>query len=213
MLFVARHIDSLIPLGLGIVFTWLAFRRNTALAALPRKIFRICGPALIVIGGLLLLKPDAAPSWHTQFTADRVASADFPGVATPKETTDTMGDITVKRTSFAYDVPGKDIALFLSSSALPASARTMTDAQRIESTLAYLTSQGSRVVQNETDATGSVHRLTLRQDDKKATMQMALAYVGDSVYRVVASWTDGQEDKPMTDRFVTSFRVSRAQKE
>jgi hypothetical protein len=130
LLLVVRHIDSLIQLALGVVFTWLAFRRKTPLAALPRKIFRVCGPALIVIGALLLLKPNAAPSWERQFTADRVASAEFPGAATPKETTDTMGDITVKRTSFSYDVPGRDIALFLSSSALPEAARSMTDAQR-----------------------------------------------------------------------------------
>jgi len=206
-LFVLQHIDSVIQLGLGVVFTFLGFRRTNPLTPRIRKVFRVCGPALLVISSLLLLKPDDAPTWHRQFTLDHVASAEFPGEVTPKESTDTMGDITVKRSSSTYDVPGKDIALFLSVSSLPEGARSMSDAQRIESTLTLLASQGGTVVQNQTDPTGPIHRLTIRQADKKATMQMALAYVGDNVYRVVASWTDGSEDKNTTDRFVQSFRV------
>jgi hypothetical protein len=208
---IVHHIDSIIQLVLGGFFTWLGFRRANKLGARTTKVFKVCGPALIAVGGvLLLLKPNADPAWQRQFTTDHVASAEFPGVATPKESTDTQGGVTVRRTSFTYDVPGKDIALFLSSSPLPEDARQLADAQRLEGTLAYLTSQGSRVVQNEQDSTGSVHLLTMRQDEKKATMQMALAYVGDSVYRAIASWTDGQEDRSLTDRFVNSFRVSAA---
>jgi hypothetical protein len=208
MVFLAEHIDSIIQVFVGLLFTWTAFRRPNRLADRTRKIFRVCGPALIVIGGVLLFKPTASANWARQFTSDRVASAEFPGTVTPKESIDTMGGVTVKRTSFKYNVPGKDIALFLSSSALPENTRTMTDEQRVEATLAYLTSQGSRVVQQEKDPAGSIYRITLRQDDKKAGMQMALAYVGENVYRVVASWTDGQEDKALIDRFVKSFQIS-----
>ena len=207
-MFFAQHIDSIIQLALGVFLSWFAFRRSNKLPSLSTKIFRVCGPALIVVGGVLLLKPNTNARWERQFTSDKVASAEFPGVATAKETTDTAATIAVKRTSFTYNVPGKDIALFLSYSALPDHTRALTDAQRIEGTLAYLASQGSKVLQNEKDPASSIYRLTVRQDDKKATTQMAIAYVGDNVYRVVASWTDGQEDKPLTDRFVNSFSVS-----
>jgi hypothetical protein len=209
-LFFAEHIDSIIQLLVGAFVTWIAFWRSSKFGARTRTLLRVCGPALIVVGGVLLLKPHAAPSWKRQLTADNVASAEFPGAPASKETTDTIGTVTIKRTSFAYDVPGKDIALALSYSALPENTRTLTDAQRIDGTLAYLTSQGSKIVQNQKDPTGPIYRLTVRQDDTKATIQMAIAYVGDNAYRVVASWTDGQEDKELTDRFVNSFRVSAA---
>jgi hypothetical protein len=210
-LFLVQHIDSVIQILAGVFCTWTAFRGSSKLGIRTRKALQIGGPALIVIGGLLLLKPAAPPNWERQFTSDKVASAEFPGTAIAKEATDTLGGVTVKRTSFAYNVPGKDIALFLSYSVLPENVRGLTDAQRIEGTLEYFTSQGSKLIHSEKDPTGSVYRLTLRQEDKKATTQVALAYVGDNVYRAVASWTDGQENKLLTDRFVDSFRLSSAQ--
>ena len=207
-MFLAHHIDSIIQLVLGVLVTWFAFRPSSKLGPRTRTLLKVCGPGLIVIGGVLLFKPDPAPSWERRLTTDDIASAEFPGAPASKETTDTLGAVTVKRTSFTYDVPGKDIALALSYSALPESTRALTDAQRIDSTLAFLTSQGSKILQNEKDPSGSIYRLTVRQDDKKATIQMAIAYVGNNAYRVVASWSDGQEDKALTDRFVNSFRVS-----
>ena len=181
---------------------------SSKLGPRTRVLLKVCGPGLLLIGGVLLLKPDPAPRWERQLTADNIASAEFPAAPAAKETTDTVGAVTVKRTSFTYDVPGKDIALALSYSALPESARALTDAQRIESTLAYLASQGAKILQNEKDPSGSIHRITVRQVDKKVTIQMAIAYVGTNAYRVVVSWSDGQEDKALTDRFVNSFRVS-----
>jgi hypothetical protein len=177
-LFLAHHIDSIIQLVLGAFVTWFAFRRSSKLGARTRTLLRVCGPGLIVIGGVLLFKPDPAASWETRLTMDKIASAEFPGAPASKETTDTVGALTVKRTSFTYDVPGKDIALALSYSALPENTRAMTDAQRIDSTLAYLTSQGAKILQNEKSATGSIYRLKVRQDDTA-----------------------------LTDRFVNSFRI------
>jgi hypothetical protein len=106
-------------------------------------------------------------------------------------------------------VPGKDIALFLSYSAMPEAARAMTEAQRIATTLDYMAAQGSKVLSNEQDPGGPIHRMTLRQDT--TTTQMALAYVGDNVYRVVATWSDGQEDLALTERFLRSFQVGSPQ--
>jgi hypothetical protein len=56
-MYVAEHIDSIIQVGLGVFFTWMGFRRSSQLSPRTIKIFRICGPGLIVIGSLLLLKP------------------------------------------------------------------------------------------------------------------------------------------------------------
>jgi hypothetical protein len=206
--FIRQHIDSLIQILVGVSLTWLALRRPRKLGAGTIKGFRICGPALILIGALLLLRPTTALKWERLFTSDGVASAEFPGHVESHQSTDTRGSVAVRRTSFTYNVPGKDIALFLSFSALPEDARGMTNAQRLAATVSYFAAQGARIIQDAKAANGPVYRITIRQDDKKSTTQLALAYVGDKVYRVVASWTDGQEDKPLTDRFVNSFRVS-----
>lgn len=203
-----RHIDSIIQIVLGVFLSWMAFRPANKLDRRTTRILAVCGPLLIVIGGLFLLKPDAPPRWQRQFTADKVASAEFPGPPRATESTDSAAGVSVKRISFTYDVPGRDIALFLSYSALPDNARGMNDSQRIEATVAYLTAQGSKVMQSEKEPNRAVYRLTLRQEDKKATVRMALAYVGDNVYRVVASWTDGQEDNALVDHFLNSFLVT-----
>lgn len=208
---IAQHIDSVVQIVAGVFLTWMGFRPSTRPSLRTAKIFRVCGPALVVIGTVLLLKSSAAASWTKQLTSDNGASADFPGPPKANETVDTVGDISVKRTSFSYDVPGKDIAMFLSFSTLPENARAMTDAQRVDGTLAYLTSQGSKVLANVQDPTTKVYRLTLRRDEFKTTTQMALRYVGDKVYRVVVSWTDGQADRVLTDRFLASFRVTAPQ--
>lgn len=206
-MFVLQHIDALIQMLVGAAFTWLGFRRTGELDT-KKKIFRVCGPLLVVIGAVLLLKqePSALPAWTRQFTADKIASAEFPGVPTAKESADTAGAITVKRTSLTYDVPGRDMALFLSFSPIPEEARAWTDAQRMDATLSYFASQGALLTQSERDPQTSIYRVTFRQ--QQATTRMAIAYVSGSVYRVVATWTDGSEDKALTDRFLGSFRVS-----
>lgn len=207
-MFLVRHIDSLIQIFLGATFTWLAYGGTSRLSPRAVRILRFTGPMLIVTGGLLLMVPKESANWHREFTSDKVASAEFPGAVEATESTDTLGSVSVKRVSLTHNVPGKDISLFFSYSALPDAVRGMTEAQRIESTIAYLASQGSRVMQNEKVAgTPTIYRLTARQDTRKTTTQMALAYVDDKVYRVVASWTDGG-DQALTDRFVNSFRIS-----
>ncbi|MGH7283849.1 MAG: hypothetical protein ACRELY_20175 [Polyangiaceae bacterium] len=208
MLF-AQHIDAIIQMLVGAALTWLGFRSAGKLDDKKKKILRVCGPLLFVIGGVLFLKERPSPTWTwtRQLTSDKVASAEFPGAPTAKESTDSAGGITVKRTSLTYYVPGKDIALFLSWSPMPEEARAWTDAQRIEATLSYFASRGSVRTQSEKDPATSIYRITLKQE--KGTTRMAIAYVGDNVYRAVASWTDDNEDKTLTDRFMGSFRVSR----
>lgn len=210
-MFFVRHIDSIIQLALGIFFTWMGYRSKAARTR-GTKVLRVCGPALVVIGGLLLFAPEAAPKWQRTFTNDEVASVEFPGVPKPRESVDTLAGTSVKRTSFTYNVPGKDISLFLSYSQLQPEAREMTEDERIEAAIALMTSQGNKVVQREKlgDSSPSVYRLTMRQDEKKATLQIALAYFGENVYRAGASWTDSEADLILTDRFIGSFRVSGA---
>ncbi len=205
MPFLLQHVDSLIQIVLGAACTWLGFG-GARLGPRARKVLRVCGPALVVIGALLLVVRVAEPrSWQLHQTADGVASAELPGASTPQESVDTLGAVTVKRTSLTYNVPGKDLSLFFSQSALPEQARAMSDAQRLEATLEHFASQGFSV--SHRAQSGAIHRLALRHAGKKATVEMALAYVGDQAYRVVASYTDGSEDRALVDRFVGSFRV------
>ncbi len=49
-----QHIDSVIQIVLGAVCIWLGFG-GVRLGTRARMIFRVCGPALVVIGALLLV--------------------------------------------------------------------------------------------------------------------------------------------------------------
>lgn len=210
-MFLAQHIDSIIQIILGISFTWLGFRPGGRFPARTQRIIRICGPALIGLGALLMFRPHAGASWQRRHTADNVASVEFPGAATAQETNDTYGTLTVKRTSLSYSAPGKDLSLFLSSSALTEDALALSEEQRLDGSLAMLSGQGSQVLKRETLAgSPSIHRVTLRSEGGKTTTRIALAYVGTGVYRVVASWADGSEDPALTDRFIGSFRIGAA---
>jgi hypothetical protein len=70
-LFLVHHIDSLIQILVGISITWLAFRRPNRLGVRTAKLFRYLGPALIVIGGVLLAEPAARPVGQRKFTPTR----------------------------------------------------------------------------------------------------------------------------------------------
>ena len=208
-MFIFQHIDSIIQVAAGIVATWIGFRHRND----PRKIMtllKFCGPALIVIGVILLFRPVSTATWERAFTADNAVSAEFPGKPTMKESNDTLGGVTVRRTSLSYNVPGKEINLLLSSSLLPADRRGMTDDQKVDATLAYFLSQGNSLVQKEKikTAVATLYRFCLRQEDKKATIRIALVYSGGSVYRAVAAWIDADADASLTDRFIDSFRIA-----
>ena len=121
-----------------------------------------------------------SPLWQRQFTDDKIASAEFPGV--PRS-------MDGRRSVLGYTVPGKDVALFLSSSTLP-------DGER------------SALGENGKAPDDPGYRVTETREANNAIVQTAVAHVGDQVYRAVASWVDGQEDRSLTDRFVRSFKVS-----
>ncbi len=210
-MFIIQHIDSIIQVAVGILATWIGFR-HTDNPGRFIKILRFCGPALIVIGVILLFRPVPTATWERAFTADNVASAEFPGKPALKESLDTLAGVTIKRTSLSYNVPGKDINLLLSSSPLPADSRGMTDDRKFEATLAYFLSQGNRIMKKEknTTTTPVLYHLYLRQEDKKATIRIALCYSGANVYRAVATWIDTDTDTALTDRFINSFRIDHA---
>lgn len=122
-----------------------------------------------------------SPHWQRQFTDDKIASAEFPGVPMAMDG---------RGSKLCYNVPGKDIGLCLSSSPLPDGERSV-------------------VIKNDNARNNPGYRLTETRDAlRNATVQTAAAYLGDKVYRAVAAWSDGQDDRSLTDRFVRSFKVS-----
>src|SRR5213594_2008000 len=102
---IAAHIDALLMIVFGAFFTFLGFRAPAAFAK-AAKIFRICGPALVVIGAILLFA-HPSPTWARQTTDDGFASAEFPGTPTRKESVDTVGGVSLPRVSYTYTLPGQ----------------------------------------------------------------------------------------------------------
>lgn len=57
-MFLVHHIDSIIQVVLGLFFTWSGFRQS-APSSWRTTVFRVGGPALIAVGGLLLFMSNA----------------------------------------------------------------------------------------------------------------------------------------------------------
>ena len=213
--FIVQHIDALITTAGGIFASLYGFR--SARATTPtqqraKKILRICGP-LVILFGILRFFTDqpAAPTWQRHLTSDGVASAEFPATPQAKQQTDTINGVSAERTSLNYDVPFKDISLFLSFSPMPPNEPNVPDAERIAAVKAYFTQQGFSVVRESPVQLGvaSGFALDLQRDAGKVRMWTRIAYVAGRVYRVVISSTGSHHDDPIIPHYLDSFRIER----
>lgn len=141
--FVVQHIDALITTAGGIFACFYGFRSTrttTPTQQRATKILRVCGPLVVLFGILrFFIDQPAAPTWQRHMTSDGFASAEFPATPKATEQTDTINGVSAHRTSLTYDVPYKDISLFLSFSPMPPNEPNVPDTERIAATKAYFT--------------------------------------------------------------------------
>jgi hypothetical protein len=189
----------------GAFCTFDGFRKTPGFAK-GAKIFRICGPVLVVSGTILLFA-HPPPTWTRQTTDDTFASAEFPGIPTLKKSVESVGGLSLPLVSYTYNVPGQDITLFLSRS--PVVDPNLTDDQRIDLVVADLSKKGFEVAERQRVQCGDVHgyffRLRLR--DKNGTVIVRFAIAHTNVYRAFASFTSASEMQQEISRFVESFQV------
>ena len=200
---IATHIDSLLMIVFGVFFTFVSFRKVPIKGA---RIFRICGPALVVIG-IILLFAQPSRAWARHATDDGFASAEFPGKPTGKETVGTVGGVSLPRVAYTYTVPGEDITLILSRSPLMESGAT--DEERIAGMVAFFSQQGFELAERQSVQCGDVqgHFVKLRNKNQGSTVLVRFALANTNVYRALASFTSAGETQEEIRRFVESFQV------
>ena len=217
--FIVQHMDALISTVAGLFACFYGYRAPRA-GSVPTsaqqratKILRICGP-LVVMFGLMrfVMEQPAAATWQRHSTNDRFASVEFPGTPEAKQQTDTLNGISVQRTSLTYDVPFKDISMFLSFSPLPPEPPeqpNVPDAERFAAVKAHFTQQGFSIVRESPMRLGAGpgFALDLQRDGGKLRMWIRIAYVPWRVYRVVVSSTGSHHDDLIINHFLESFRV------
>ena len=213
--FFVQHIDALITTAGGIFACFYGFRSARTTASTQQraaKILRVCGP-LVVLFGIVRFFTDqpAAPAWQRHMTSDGFASAEFPAPPKAAEQTDTINGVSAHRTSLTYDVPCKDISLFLSFSPMPPNEPDVSDTERIAATKAYFTQQGFSVVHESAAPLGAASgfALDLERDAGKIRLWTRIAYVAGRVYRVVVSSTGSHHDDPIIPHYLESFRIER----
>ena len=142
-----------------------------------------------------------------QSTDDGLASAEFPDIPTRKESVGTVGAVSLRMVSYTYTVPGQDIALFLSRS--PVVGPDLTDDQRIDAAMTYLSEQGYQLAERQRVQCGDMqgYFLRMRLRDKNATVVARVAIAHTNVYRAVASFTSATETLEEIRRFIESFQV------
>jgi hypothetical protein len=202
---IAAHIDALLMIVFGAFFTLLSFRTPIAFAK-GAKIFRICGPALIVIGALLVFTRPS-PTWARHDTDDGIASAEFPGVPTRQDSVDSVGGVSLPRVSYTYNVPGQRISLVLSRS--PIVGPDATDDQRIDAAVAYFEQQGFDIADRQRVQCGDVqgHLLKLRHRQENDVAVVRVVMTQSNVYRALATFKSASETEEGIKRFIESFRV------
>jgi hypothetical protein len=212
-LFVVQHIDALITTIFGMIATAYGFSMRMPGQQKTAKILRVCGPLVIVFGLLrFLIDQPAAADWQRHTTIDGVASAEFPAPPTAKQQTDTMNGVSSERTSLTYNVPLKDISLFLSFSPLATDEPSMPESERIATMKAFFVQQGFSVVHESPVQLGVApgFALDLERDAGKVRMWIRVAFAAGKVYRVVVSSPGLHHDDPIIPHFLDSFRIEKS---
>ena len=215
--FIVQHIDALITIAGGIFACIYGFRPARSAAPLQQRatrILRICGPPVVLFGILrFFIDQPAALTWQRHLTSDGFASAEFPAIPQAKQQMDTANGVSVVRTSLNYNVPFKDISMYLSFSSMPPNESSIPDTERIAAMKGFFTQQGFSVVRDSSVQLGVVSgfALDLQGDGGKTRMWTRIAFVAGKVYRMVISSTGSHHDDPLINHCLESFRIERAE--
>ena len=210
--FIVQHVDALITTVVGVIACFYGFRATRIAPSKATKVLCVCGPIVVLFGIFrLFIDQYQAPVWQRQRTSDGFASAEFPAIPQAKQQTDTVNGVSAQRTTLTYDVPNKDIALFLSFSPLPPNEPDAPDIDRIAAVKASFAQQGFSLVDESPVHLGAVSGFSLdfQRDGGKVRMWTRLAYVAGKVYRVVAASTGSHHDDPLISHYMESFRIER----
>ncbi len=216
--FLAQHIDALISGSAGLLVSFYGYR-PTPPSRVPTpnqhratRIFRICGPLLLLFGLFsFFVGSTDLPSWSRRSTSDGLASAEFPGSPEAKEQTDTQNGVSVSRKSLVYNMPQKDIALFLSFSPIPPGGPNLPDTERFAGMKANFLQQGYTILRESPLGLGESTGIALdvQRDSGKVRVWTRIVIVSGRAYRVVASSAGSHHDDPVIDHFLDSFRIER----
>ncbi len=213
--FIVQHIDALITTSGGIFACIYGFRpprKATPTQQRATKILRVCGPLVVLFGILyFFIDQPAATTWQRHLTSDGFASAEFPATPQATQQTDTINGISAERTSLSYDVPSKDISMFLSFSAMPRNEQSVPDTERVAAMKGYFKQQGFSIVRDSSVQLGIAtgFALELQGDGGKTRMWMRIAFVAGKVYRIVISSAGSHHDDPIITHSLESFRIER----
>ncbi len=208
-MWLAHQLYQFIPIMLALGMMWAVSRSASASARNKRVVFAL-GSLMIVGSVVLLFQPEILLDWNRVATADKVASAEFPGAPHAEEIVVPLGPTSVRTERVAYKVPKRDMELALSHSPFLPDLEPMTHDQRVAAIGQSFAAQGFTLVQNEKQTTASppLYRLTFHRDQEKVTMQSVLALVGNDGYWATATWSDSDEKRSVTDRFLGSLVIT-----
>lgn len=202
MSFVIQHIDSIIMILIGGGLAATA----KAPTGTARTVTAVVGPALIVIGFLLLLV-EGAP--RIQLTDDGAAEAMFPGPPKRSTINNPVGDRAYRIVSYSYDVPGRDTTLLLSRSPVPEGNESTSDDDGVGGVISYFQQQGFELEQQRSLSIGSAsgHELVFNTPSGKHRSVVRFAIASGQIYRAIGTTATNGGDHQMVQNFIESFRV------
>ncbi|MBA4031847.1 MAG: hypothetical protein C0478_13280 [Planctomyces sp.] len=120
-----------------------------------------------------------------------------------------MNGVSAPRTSLVYNVPNKNISLFLSFSPLTPNDADIPIEDRVSVIKEHFTQLGFTIVdESPVEISGSSgFALELHTGDGKAHVWLRMAHIHGNVYRVVASSGGLHHADPIIPHFLESFRI------
>lgn len=208
--FVLQHIDSLAMMLAGALMAGWALRRRDRLKSASNWFIRkshALSLILVAIGLLFFLSECFhAYSWVRVFTADNVASVEFPERPKFETATEVVDGISTKQETFRGSVFHRDITLFLTRNELP-SIPAMNREQRVDHLKSFFQQQGFLVISctAEGQANRPVYRIVVEKNGGKVRAVIKVVFKSNCLYRAVAASTEGFHDDPVIGRFINSF--------
>ena len=209
MTFVVAHIDALITVMIG--FALLVSGRRVYHQNPQSSVYlQRAAIVLIAIGALLMMTTrSSTPKPVVQATDNGVATASFPGQ--PKRTLLSASETPdgADRETYDFRPPGHDLSYKLSRSSMTGDLLGMSDSERIEGLVAHFQSQKYVISNHATVEKNGVriHSFQFAMPGVQAVSTIRIAFVGDQIYRVIASSGNGESAESEFETFLASFNV------
>lgn len=200
---IGAYLDSLIQISIGIVLTYLGFFSSKLKNDKLGKIFRVCGPLLMIIACFLMLSKFST-SWERVYTDDGIASAEFYGKPERIEKSN-------RRVDYTFTDNDEHISLILTSSSV---TDPFLSKENLVDSVVDAMSENDFVFSSKNDVIcGAAEGYFIKfyhQSNPVAVLTHTTIH-NNVIYSVIVSCIRNEEAREEVQKFHSSFQVAKSE--